>query len=622
MQLDGNLIAIIGPNEAGKSSFLGALSHLHGTDELSRSGGSQDATRGVEYPDDHHPIIGTFLIEDVDKAAMSNIPGIERSRWFTLYKRFDGSRSFGISPKPERPLAERYNAVKSMAKILNRVRKYEKKADEGLEVGDAIERLISELQTDVQTLPDETLENIDKLRDLLGTRNIAESVPSVNSLIEKLSELHELESRDLAMEAGRALIRRLSPILMFGTSEINLLSEYDLNGIKASVPRALANLARLADLDLPMLIQRVEENDQGAIATIIRQANEGLAAIFANAWSQSPLEVAFTVSGTTLTILVKEEDAPYVRIAERSDGLRRYIALVAFIRLQNAEIKPILLIDEAETHLHYDAQADLVQMLARQQLTSKVIYTTHSVGCLPEDLGSGVRMVETTIAGTSRIVNWFWSANSAGFSTLLFGMGAETLAFIPIRYALVTEGAVDMILLPRMFREASSKDYLGFQIVPGLSEADRTRIIQLEHSSPRTIYLGDADHSGKGLISQVLQAGVSKNRTFNLPDPSGLGLVVEDFLDGGVYLAAVNEELERSHGNLYSIDASELPSSNRPKFIADWCKHRKISPPNKGMVAYRVLETDIDIAILDSRRSKMLAKLLSEMQKALGIQLT
>jgi predicted ATP-dependent endonuclease of OLD family len=48
-------------------------------------------------------------------------------------------------------------------------------------------------------------------------------------------------------------------------------------------------------------------------------------------------------------------------------GLRWLIALHAFLAARGAQ-KPILLVDEAETHLHYDAQADLIDALMNQRV--------------------------------------------------------------------------------------------------------------------------------------------------------------------------------------------------------------------------------------------------------------
>ena len=67
-------------------------------------------------------------------------------------------------------------------------------------------------------------------------------------------------------------------------------------------------------------------------------------------------------------------------LEERSDGLRWFAALVAFANA--LEARPIITVDEIETHLHYDAQADLIDVLAAQEFASKVIYTTHSFECL------------------------------------------------------------------------------------------------------------------------------------------------------------------------------------------------------------------------------------------------
>ncbi len=240
--------------------------------------------------------------------------------------------------------------------------------------------------------------------------------------------------------------------------------------------------------------------------------------------------------------------------------------------LQNSfsEQVSILLIDEVETHLHYDAQADLVQMLAKQEIVTKVIYTTHSVGCLPEDLGTGVRFIESKepVSFTSRIENAFWNSGSSGFSPLLFGMGASTLAFIPLRNAVVTEGPSDMILWPTLLREATGRSHLDFQIVPGLSNANRSEIIVLDGEAPRTAYLLDADEGGKDLSRKLRGAGILEVKIFHIPDDVQQGLVIEDIVDAEVYVRAVNEELRRSHnGSDYSFPLDRLPASGRPTAI-------------------------------------------------------
>ena len=52
MNVDAKVIAIVGPNEAGKSSLLEALVVLTARRVLTAGGESQDLTRGVDVPSD------------------------------------------------------------------------------------------------------------------------------------------------------------------------------------------------------------------------------------------------------------------------------------------------------------------------------------------------------------------------------------------------------------------------------------------------------------------------------------------------------------------------------------------------------------------------------------------
>ena len=71
-------------------------------------------------------------------------------------------------------------------------------------------------------------------------------------------------------------------------------------------------------------------------------------------------------------------------------GINAYTAV-------NAEgpTPPVLLVDEAELHLHYAAQADLIQVLTEQTAASQIIVRD------PEDWLPALRLVRSrTIAGT------------------------------------------------------------------------------------------------------------------------------------------------------------------------------------------------------------------------------
>jgi predicted ATP-dependent endonuclease of OLD family len=179
-------------------------------------------------------------------------------------------------------------------------------------------------------------------------------------VIDQLDELAEYETGDPIKQAREILFQRRPEVLLFTDERRLLQSEYDLSAVVNEPPAVLSNLASLADLDLRSLYTAASANDFAQVGSTEERANEQLRQVFDVAWSQSNVHVHFRVDGLTLHVQVREPDARYSSIAERSDGLRQFVSLVAFTAQQPSEYGLILLIDEAETHLHYDAQADLI----------------------------------------------------------------------------------------------------------------------------------------------------------------------------------------------------------------------------------------------------------------------
>lgn len=622
INFDGKLIAIIGPNEAGKSSLLKALQHFNHHQAFIKGGASLELTRGLTIPDDRRVIQATFLLDQADKDAVAHIEDTSKLRWLKVYKTVAGTYISDALPRPMRDLSRRKMIVSALQDVLNPIRNSEikvgpKKDKEPLT---AINKLITDLSVENQELSKSVVAEIRSVAAMFLSSGLAAEIEALQPLSQKLDNLAVDEDATPYLLAIQILFKRKPAFLFFDDEARDLKSDYDLDEVGDKPPKALSNLMRVANLNLNILKSALSADDQGQVETIIDAANERLKQVFSTSWGQSDLTVRLRVSDQVLHILVRDAGTPYVAIAERSDGLRQYVSLLAFASLEKNEESPILLIDEAETHLHYDAQADLIQMLARQEVATKVIYTTHSVGCLPEDLGTGVRLVEANGPASSIIRNWFWETDEPGFSPMLFGIGAKTLAFMPVRFALITEGPTDIILLPSMFREATGKLSLGFQTVPGLSVADETDIGILENGAPRTAYLVDADKGGGELRRQLQHAGIPEGRIFNLPDEKKIGLVLEDFIDADLYLTAVNEEIRRSHGKSFSMSASELPVAGRPKAVEQWCKEKGIKPPSKRAVAYRIIEKRSEHQILSTSYQPQFKQLYDSIEGALALR--
>ena len=628
MNVDSKLVAIVGPNEAGKSSFLKALQRLDDTEPFVGVGGEQELTRGAQIPVEQNIVNAGFLLEDEDREAVADVPGGMDIRWLIVSKKPAGSPLYvRMVPSPVKSLALREEVLESLRNVIDGgllASREEAEEAEGAEEVDEKEggelllavRSLAESLDEADVMPTkEILAQITAVGKSLEDDLYDEDPDSLKTLPRKLFELAEEEGKPHPEAVARRILFQRRPHFLYFSEEARTLEDqYNLEEMDQEVPLAIENLTRLANLDLKEVLNLIKTGDHGALDTLQEQANSRLRQVFSESWSQSKVVVRIRIDGMQLRVLVGGEGAPYVSIAERSDGLRQFVALLSFIALEEESDAPILLIDELETHLHYDAQADLVQMLARQEIARKVIYTTHSLGCLPEDLGTGVRLINPNGPSTSIVNDWFWEGGGSGFSPLLFGMGARTLSFVPIRYSLLTEGITDLLLFPSLLREATGLDALGFQVVPGLASASVDEVALLEHGAPRTAYLVDSDSAGKEILKKLKRAGINESRIFQLPQRGEDSLVVEDLLEPKIYFDAVSEELRRSFG---PQPLPDLPNIGRPRAVEAWCKDQNISPPSKRAIAYRVLEMRAERSILGEEYVESLKSLYACIKRAL-----
>lgn len=423
------------------------------------------------------------------------------------------------------------------------------------------------------------------------------------------------------------LAKRLPPVLYFGSNDRDIGLPYPLSQFRSSEPNSapskpLAQIINLSKLNMDALVDAVEGANDAVKTGLLAAANEELRGLSEGLWSQSDACLYLTISDGALDVMVEhkkgfEAKDRYNNLRDRSDGYRQFVALQIFAYLQSKS-NAILLIDELEQHLHYDAQADLIQLLQNEKSVQKVIYTTHSAGALPEDLGSGVRMVQWDDQSNkySKVNNKFWHrADADGFKPLLFGMGAATLAFFPTRKALIAEGATEMLLLPRLLREALGVEGLGFQIVHGLANISPKGLPMIDAKQSGIAYIVDGDEAGLSITKSLTDSKVDKSSIFNLK--SAGCVTVEDLIDKKIWRLAVDGLLAKYNpGVLGTLSASHFPDKGRVKALPDLVSSRKVE------IAYEILEIvskDPSARVLSSSKSERLAKIGRDVMVALDL---
>jgi len=624
----GEVVAIVGPNEAGKSSFLKAMIALN-PDVVFED---RDKTRGT---DTTTLVKAAYVLDDEDREAIAEIEGGAKVRWWTYYIQ-GGNRYFSLHPRPQRDLSRRHGLASVVTKTEQKawLGIFEVEHDEVFR--NHLDETLAALSSEQEDLSDDEKERINQfglsLVNALDTA-MSQHRETINELIEESERLKDVASQlstydeglSPHLKAGRILLELRPQFILFDGEDRDLRGAYDLQAAVLETPAALKNLADLARLNLQELLNSVSSGDGGRRETLLQRANSVLKETFEKSWRQSDITVHLSTQNTVLEIMISSENSSITELQERSDGLRAFVALRSFMEKYDLEQKPILLIDEAETHLHYDAQADLVNLFYEQQLAAKVIYTTHSAGCLPRDLGNGVRVIAPiSQKERSGVRNSVWNGKQAGFSPLIYAMGATTFAFLPSRYVLLCEGDTDAMLYPTLFREALKTSDIGFQVAPGLASVAPARMLGLTTEGGRVLFLTDGDDEGIGHRRKLQEQDIQENHIFGLDQYLKGPFQLEDLLEPRIYAEAVNLVLRDFQSVAEDVEAQAFPDTGRVRFVQSWCKKHGINPPQKRAVAQRLLElkaasarTGNDIDILHKKHRRGLKTLHGKMTKQL-----
>ena len=431
----------------------------------------------------------------------------------------------------------------------------------------------------------------------------------------KLRQVAGVLRRKHPNEAALSILRTRRPKFReFAAKDRELENEFDTNLDEESMSRAFSRILDLAATSLARL-QRVWA-DEGSRDTHIAECNQRLIEVFTKAWSQSALTVQLKAEQNLLKIQVRVIEGGktyYSTFGERSDGLKAFVALVGFLHALPDSMPPILLIDEAETHLHLDAQADLVQVLQDRVQATQVFYTTHSPGCLPLDLGRGLRFVEPTNAHySSTISHNFWDSRHPGFSAVLFKMGAAAFAFSALRNAILAEGAADMILLPTLIRVATKNETLRYQVAPRLNDLNEDEV-RRDEIAANVAYLVDGDKGGRDKRKNLARKHrIPANIIVSHPQ----GYAVEDYVDSTLLLKVINE-LRNDERRSTLVTASSLPDGETiGQQVDKWFAARRINGPGKVAVATRLANMGDELVLRPGARPKLI-KLHHEITAAL-----
>jgi hypothetical protein len=628
LRIRGRTLAVLGHNESGKTSLLSAVAHI------GRNGfaAATEFTDRTPRPPGHRILSARFLLDAADiaavDAALENrfVQGeIEAGRAWHVFKRANGSRQYDTLPELTRDTAPR----KALSALLQSLSGPEWEsmpiaalnADQHAEIRSAMEQAAAALKTDAVTLPADAQDALTSLKAGIDSwvEAAGTSDPVLQDLQQQLSRVEADERADSpAYAAAHALFARLPPFLLFDEAARTLPSFTPFTDTPSA---ALINLLAAGGSSFDELSSLAGSDDgRESLIEEEKQVNLRLEDLF-NAWSQRRVCAVIKVDPNGIGVLGRDRAAPIPDppLSQRSEGMRTFAALLAFLHAQRAEWSnpPVLLVDEAELHLHYDAQADLVEVFERQELAQCVIYTTHSVGCLPEDLGLGLVVVEESGNERSRVSQSFWTGGP-GLTPVMLALGATALSFTPARRVMIGEGAHEAILLPTLLRQTREGTpphmSLGFQIVGGLAEVSAGTAARLEEEAGTVVYVVDNDSGGAAAAAVLPQHVRDSGRVLTL----GAGTdaqCIEDFVNATILVKAVDEVLTADGHPTRELSPDAIPATGRAAWLGEVLTAAG-SPEARTRLAQAAVVLGAGGDLAESSRIESLRTLLSSARQA------
>lgn len=527
--LAGDITALVGKNESGKTAALEALYRLNPLP----SGHPTEFEELRDYPRRHRardkariseacPVRATFQLEQADLDAVTKRfgPGAFTGDTVVINRRYDTEETYYETSSIDEMAVARHLVAKAGLDAA----RFAKAKD--------IDTLIESLRADPAA------EAAVQLADDLAGRDLTDEVTTL---------LHELLPKFQYFDEYNVLPGSVS------ITRLQTLAEDQL----APEERTALALLRLAGVESEEFTKDSYESRKAALEAA---ANELTDQLF-EYWTQNPdllveLDIEFKSAPTPqepartdpwLHIRIKNQrHRVTLGMSGRSKGFIWFFSfLAAFSEYTDGTVRRIILLDEPGLNLHAKAQADLLRYIEERLAPHhQVIYSTHSLFMIqPSKLGR-CRTVEDVDHDGTQISQELWKARADTVFPLLGALGVDmtqTLVIGPNQ--LLVEGPSDVVYLTVMsevVRQAGGTPLDPRWTITPVGGLDKVpSFVSLLGGSDLSIaVLMDVAGGGNQRIAQLASRGLlDKGRLIYLTEITGTNEAdIEDLFNVSWYL--------------------------------------------------------------------------------------
>ena len=302
---------------------------------------------------------------------------------------------------------------------------------------------------------------------------------------------------------------------------------------------------------------------------------------------------------------------------QRSDGFKHFISLILSLSIETDKLNMknrIILIDEAETHLHPSGIRDLGKELVKFGKDNFVFVATHSPFLIDrKNKERNVILKKNNEAYTEikRIKN---DEDIRDDEVLKEAFGIEVYKDLLNSHSILVEGKCDKTILRKALK-IKKKDY---GIMNGCGDNIVHLVSKLNHSDISLMVILDDDEKGKENRRKIIEVGgvYSSENVFTIRD------LVEDIINGGTIEDTLHKEYIKSQFKKFceTIDIkddfnliSDRPVIGQIKVFLKQKKHVDKLNDFKKQIAenFDPTEKNLDnkLSLLDSLCNKIIEKL-------------
>lgn len=345
--------------------------------------------------------------------------------------------------------------------------------------------------------------------------------------------------------------------------------------------KTLLMLLTLSGLDLDQEVAKGNSGDREQRQYDLDDASETLTRTISDRWKQRRYEVQFRADGQFFYTFVKDEHDPsLIRLEERSKGFQWFFSFdLMFMHESNGTFQNcVILLDEPGLHLHPDAQRDLLKRMEEYAAENVLIYTTHLPFMIDLRKPDRIRALSETASGTVVTEDLNETQPEAKFVLqAALGMSGSS-SYLISQQNVVVEGVDDFWIITELSNLLVRSGEQGLPeeafVTPagGASEATYIATFMVGQKLD-VVVLFDTDKAGRDASDALIKKwltryGSARAEVLHLGDAVGsteAEFSIEDFFPEDYYLKYVHQVYRKQ---LESVDAKEL--SLRPG--AQLCK--------------------------------------------------